>query len=92
MKNFFIFFFGVLLILSVVVCIVGLLTAAIFPWFGGMRADHIGEIGMGLAAAGECAAWCLGPLFMHILDKPDKRKNQLGLSGGKKYGNKKPVA
>ena len=93
MRNFFLVLFGVLFVISLVVWVVGAITAAVVQWFGGVRAAHIGAIGMGIASAGELAAGILEPLFIYILDKPDRRKHQTyGLPGGKKYGNKKPTA
>jgi hypothetical protein len=89
MKNFSIVFFGILFILALVLWVVRILTAIVVPWFGGVRADHIGAIGMGMASVGESATF-LGDFLFYLIDKPEKRKNQAyGLPGPKRYGNRK---
>jgi len=78
----------VLMLISIAVWIVGLLTAAIFPWFGGIRAESIGQIGFAAAGCGECCAYLFG--WLRTLSEK-RRSSAMGLPGPKKYGNKKPV-
>jgi hypothetical protein len=75
MKSFLVVFFGALFILALALWVVGLSTAVVMPWFGGVRADHIGAIGMGLASVGESAT-VFGDYLFCLIDKPGKRKNQ----------------
>jgi hypothetical protein len=92
MKNVSIVFFGILFMVALAVWIIGVLTAAVVPWFGGVRADHMGAIGMSLACVGESAT-ALGDCLFYLIDKPEKRKNQVfGLPGPKRYGNRKSAA
>jgi len=88
-RNIFAITFAVLMLLSIAVFIVGLLTAAVVPWFGGIRAESIGEIGCAASGLGECCTY----LFAWLYDLSFKRKNRVhGFPGPKKYGHKKPVA
>ena len=52
--------FGVLMVLSIFTWVFGILTAAIIPWFGGLRAERIGLMGMAIAGFGECGAYFFG--------------------------------
>ena len=89
MKNTFAITFAVLMVLSIVVFIVGLVTAAVVPLFGGIRAETIGEIGCTASGLGECCTY----LFAWLYDLSSKRKDRvLGFPGPKKYGHKKPEA
>ena len=89
MKNTFAIIFAVLMLLSIAVFIVGLLTEAVVPWFGGLRAETIGEIGCTASGLGECCTY----LFAWLYDLSSNRKNPvLGFPGQKKYVHKKPDA
>ena len=91
MKNFSIVFFGILFIVALALWIIGLVTAVVVPWFGGVRADHIGAVGMGLATVGESATF-LCDYLVCLIDKPGKRKSQaFGFPGPKRYGNRKSI-
>ena len=89
MRNILVIGFAVLMLISIVVWIVGLLTAAIFPWFGGVRAESVGQIGFAAAGFGECFTYIFG--WLSTLSEK-RRSRVMGLPGPKKYGNKKPVA
>jgi hypothetical protein len=82
--------FGVLTVLSAVIWIIGLLTAAILPWFGGIRAERLGEIGFSIFLCGDGVVYVFGWLCRHF-SKNQKRPG-LGFPGPKRYGNKKPTA
>jgi hypothetical protein len=71
MKNIFIISFAALMLISLLVWVVGLLTAIVFPWFGGVRADKIGEVGFSVGLIGESCAW----IFAWLLHLADKRKH-----------------
>jgi len=82
--------FGVLTVLSAVIWIVGLLTAAILPWFGGIRADRIGGIGLTVFLCGDVFVYGFGWLCRRF--SQNRKRSGLGLPGPKRYGNKKPMA
>jgi membrane protein DedA with SNARE-associated domain len=82
--------FGVLTVLSAVIWIVGMLTAAILPWFGGIRAERIGEIGFTIFICGDGFVYGFGWLCRRF--SQDQKHSGMGLPGPKRYGNKKPVA
>jgi hypothetical protein len=52
MKNVFTIGFGVLMLLSALVWIAGIFAGAIVPLFGGIRAEHIGAIGLSVGMLG----------------------------------------
>jgi hypothetical protein len=90
MRKYLVICFGVLALLSVVVWIVGALTAAVLPWFGGIRADRIGQIGATIFISGDGFIYGFGWLTRHF--SRDRKPQTMGLPGPKRYGNKKPVA
>ena len=90
MRNILAISFVALMLISIAVWIVGLLTAAIFPWFGGIRADRIGEAGFTVGLIGEGCTYIFGWLWMRLSQK--RRKQVMGLPGPKRYGHKKDVA
>ena len=61
--------FGVFMVLSIFTWIFGIFTAAIVPWFSGLRAEIIGLIGMGIAGFGECGANFFGWLNQRFSKK-----------------------
>ncbi len=79
--------FGVLLVLSVVVWRLGVLTGAIVPLFGGMRAESIGPVGFGVGISGELCAYVFGWLWARSSQNRNDRLSSL--VGPKKYGNTK---
>jgi len=87
MRKSFAFLFKVLLLLSLMFWVVGMLTAAVVPWFGGVRADRIGQIGVAVFICGEGVVCIFGWLFKRFTEEPSK--GTLGLLGPKRYGNKK---
>jgi hypothetical protein len=90
MRNVLAIIFGVLTLLSLVIWIAGMLTAAILPWFGGIRAERIGEISFVVFICGDGFIYGFGWLCKRF---SQERKHQvMGLPGPKKYGNKKDVA
>jgi len=89
MRKFFAIFFGVLTLLSIVIWVVGILTAAVLPWFGGIRAERIGQIGFTMALSGESLVEGFG--WLHRRFSQDQKRPGMGLPGPKRYGNKKPL-
>jgi hypothetical protein len=89
MRNFLAIFFGVLTLLSIVIWVGGILTAAVLPWFGGIRAERIGQIGFSIALLGEGFVYGFGWLCRRF---SQDQKHPMGLPGPKRYGNKKPDA
>jgi hypothetical protein len=89
MRKYLVICFGVLTLLSVVVWIVGALTAAVLPWFGGIRADRIGQIGAAIFTCGDGFIYGFGWLTRHF--SRDGKPQTMGLPGPKRYGNKKPA-
>jgi hypothetical protein len=94
MKNALAISFAGLALVSILVWIGGILTAAVVPWFGGIRATHIGEIGLTLGILGEAGLYGFGWITKRLTSKRERdHSSQLvGLSGLKRYGNKKEVA
>ncbi len=79
--------FGVLIFASAALWIAGLMTSAVVPMFGGVRAVRLGEIGFATGLIGEACTYLFGWLRGRALrDSPDRVKN---LIGSKRYGHKK---
>jgi hypothetical protein len=55
--------FAALMIVSLVVWVIGILSAVVIPLFGGIRADKVGQIGLAIGMIGECCAWILAWLW-----------------------------
>jgi hypothetical protein len=89
MRNYLAILFGMLTLLSVVIWMVGALTAAVLPWFGGIRADHLGQIGAAIFFSGDVFVECFGRLTRHFLE--NQKAQTIGFPGPKKYGNKKHI-
>jgi hypothetical protein len=79
-------FLGLMLV-SILVWILGLLTAAVVPWFGGIRAERIGELGFTVGLVGESCTYIFAWLKLHFTEK--RRQSSTGISGPKRFGNKK---
>jgi hypothetical protein len=90
MRRFLAIFFGVLTLLSFVIWIVGILTAAVLPWFGGIRVDRIGQVSFTLSLFSDSLVYGFGWLCRRF--SQDRKHPVSGFPGPKRYGNKKPVA
>ena len=84
MKNIFAITFAALMLLSIAVWVVGLLTSAIVPLFGGIRAETIGQIGCAASGLGEGCTYLFA--WLHNLSAKKKYRAH-GFPGPKKYGN-----
>jgi hypothetical protein len=89
MRNILVISFGVLILLSVVVWLVGILAGVVVPLFGGISAERLGAIGFTVGMAGEGCAYLFGWLRGSITRKDAQQFS--GFSGPKKYGNKNDV-
>jgi hypothetical protein len=65
-KNLFAVCFAVFMLISFLVWIVGLLTAITFPWFGGVKADKVGQIGFSVGLIGESCVWIFAWLWKFV--------------------------
>ena len=82
--------FAVLLLLTGVVLIVGVVTGAVIPLFGGIRAERIGAIAFGTAAVAE-TIWVVAEGFVEWAGRR-KSEPRTDFPGPKRYGNKKHLA
>ena len=86
MRNALAITFAVVIFISVVAWVVGLLTVAVVPLFGGISAERIGAMGFTAGVVGECCTYGFGRLR-----KRTTRSNThavRGFPGPKKYGHK----
>jgi hypothetical protein len=85
MKNVFTIGFAVLMLLSALVWVAGIFAGAIVPLFGGIRAEHIGAIGLSVGMLGEGCLYLFGWLHKRA---SQSRKQFMGFTGPKRYGHK----
>jgi hypothetical protein len=71
-RNSFAICFAVLLVASLGLWIVGILTAAVLPWFGGATAERVGEIGFTVALVGEGVVYLFAWLWSLVSRKGTK--------------------
>ena len=90
MRRFLAILFGVLLVVSLGIWIIGTLTAAVVPWFGGHTAERIGQVGVVIFIFGEGVIFLFGWLFKRFSEQPKRRA--LGCPGPRRYGNKRQSA
>jgi len=78
MRQFFVIFFGVLTLLSAVLWIIGTLSAAILPWFGGIPMERAGVFATVIFICGDLLAcgfaWLRWLLSREQQQKQDKIK------------------
>ena len=89
MRNALVIIFGVLIMLSVVVWLVGIFAGAVVPLFGGVSAERLGAIGFTVGMVGEGCTYLFGWLRGRVTQRGAQHFS--GFSGPKKYGNKNGV-
>ena len=89
MRQKFINLFGILLLFLLAICVGGAVTGAVIPLFGGIRAERIGAMALGIAAADETVLIVVECFVEWAGRRPPEHR--IGFSGPKRYGNKKHV-
>jgi hypothetical protein len=63
MRNILVISFAALMVVSLVIWVVGLLSAVVIPLFGGIQADRIGQVGFTVGMIGESCVWIFAWLW-----------------------------
>jgi hypothetical protein len=70
MRNLLVISFGVLIVVSIVLWVIGILAAVVVPLFGGISAERLGAMGFTVGTAGELCAYLFGWLRQRITRNP----------------------